>query len=98
MEQQLPETWMVGLKQAFEAGYYRTESATGSQTRFPWQGKSCRDCPFWQQGVCRVHAEQRSGSAHTCIYFDAPNHTAACELMESRMTAAQKMWWGRLER
>jgi|SRR5947209_100380 len=96
--QEAPETWMVDLKRAVQAGYYRTEVARGGQTRFPWQDKTCRDCPFWRESICRVHAESRSGSAHTCVYFDAPNHGAAAGLMESRSTAVQKLWWGRLQK
>jgi hypothetical protein len=92
------ESWILELKRAVEAGYYRTEASTGLQTRFPWQGKTCQDCPFWREDVCKVHAESRSGSAHTCVYFDKSNRAAALELMESRSAAVQKMLWGRLER
>jgi hypothetical protein len=68
-----PEGWVLRLRRAYEAGYYRTEAATGEQTRFPWQGKTCADCPFWGDSVCFVHNERRSSAAHTCTYFDAPN-------------------------
>ena len=98
MQPEMPQAWLIELKQAVDAGYYRTEAAVEDQTRFPWQGKSCRDCPFWRESICRVHAEARSGRAHTCTFFDAPNRRAAVELMESRNTAVQKLWWGRLER
>jgi hypothetical protein len=87
MQSQNFEAWMLDLKRAVEAGYYRTEPSVGQQTKFPWQGKTCRNCPFWRESVCRVHAENRSGSAHTCMYFDTPNRTAALELMRSRSAA-----------
>jgi hypothetical protein len=87
MQSQKLETWLVDLKRAVDAGYYRTESSVAQQTRFPWQGMTCRNCPFWRESVCQVHAETRSGSAHTCVYFDAPNRSAALELMRSRTAA-----------
>jgi hypothetical protein len=64
------EAWLLRLKSAYEAGFYRTESAAGEQIAFPWQGKTCRDCPFWAGKVCRYFGERRSGLAHTCCQFD----------------------------
>jgi hypothetical protein len=89
MQPQISDNWMTELKRAVEAGYYRTEAALGEQTQFPWQGKTCRDCPFWRENICVVHVESRSGSAHTCIYFDAPNRTAAVAFMKSRTAAVE---------
>jgi hypothetical protein len=72
-----PEPWMEALRRAVEAGHYRTESATGAQEPFPWQGKHCDDCPFWHRGVCLVHGEYRRAKAHTCVYFDPCNRAEA---------------------
>jgi hypothetical protein len=90
MQPQISENWMIELKRAVEAGYYRTEAAVGRQVRFPWQGKTCGDCPFWRDNICRVHIESRSGSAHTCVYFDAPNRAAALALIQSRSAAVEQ--------
>lgn len=87
------EEWMQRLKSAYDAGYYRTEAAREEQVRFPWQGKMCRDCPFWLNEVCRVHAERRSGVSHTCSYFDQINHAAAQSVIESRMRDVRRVWW-----
>ncbi len=66
-----PEEWMLGLKRAYEAGYYKTEPATDEQERFPWQDKSCRDCPFWLDTEwCEVFAREQHPTVHTCSYFD----------------------------
>lgn len=89
------ESWMLRLQLAVEAGYYRTESAEGEQTPFPWQNKTCGDCPFWLNGVCRVQAVQRDAGMHTCSYFDSWNHHAAQRLIENRMKAVRKMWRGK---
>ena len=46
------QTWLRKLKAAYDAGYYRTESALGEQTRIPWLSRS------WPETA----AEARSGS------------------------------------
>jgi hypothetical protein len=89
-----PEDWVLRLRAAYEAGYYRTEAAAGEQTRFPWQGKTCKDCPFWSHAICFVHNEQRSSAAHTCTYFDAPNRDGAREIIASRVQHQIRAWWG----
>ena len=48
------DTWVYRLKDAYDAGYYKTEPAVEAQTPFPWQNKTCKDCPFWANGVCHV--------------------------------------------
>src|SRR5947209_6480653 len=53
------EPWVDRLKQAYFAGYYQTEAAEDRQSRFPWQNKTCKDCPFWSSGICQVFAEYR---------------------------------------
>ncbi|HLJ67990.1 MAG TPA: hypothetical protein VKX16_11585 [Chloroflexota bacterium] len=90
------ETWVERLKAAYEAGYYRTERAESEQTAFPWQNKTCKDCPFWLNGVCRVHAVQRSADDDTCAFFDPQNHRAAQSIIDGRMQTVRRMWWGRL--
>jgi hypothetical protein len=32
-----PEPWVLKVKAAYEAGYYKTEVAPGEQTPIPWQ-------------------------------------------------------------
>lgn len=64
------ESWLEGLKLAYDAGYYRTEEAEDEQSRFPWQNRTCGDCPFWIRSTCLVREELRSSDAHTCRYFD----------------------------
>jgi hypothetical protein len=94
----MTEPWAIKLKAAYEAGYYRTETAVEDQTRFPWQGKTCKDCPFWLNRVCRVYATQRDGDAHTCSYFDATHHPEERRLIDARMHAVRRIWWGHLGR
>jgi hypothetical protein len=79
-----PEPWLLRLRAAYRAGFYKTESAVGKQERFPWQGKTCGDCPFWSNNQCSVFIERRSPLAHTCCYFDRANRAAARELIEAR--------------
>src|SRR5436190_16849170 len=71
------EAWVRKLKTAYEAGYYKTEQDEGMQMSFPWQGKTCKDCPFWSNSICQVFAEYRSSSTHTCPYFDPWNRSTA---------------------
>ena len=92
----VPEPWLLRLRAAFEGGFYKTEAAVGQQTAFPWQGKSCRDCPFWSANACHVFIERRSALAHTCCYFDRANRAGARALIESRTaedrSAARHRW------
>lgn len=78
------DAWLVRLRAGVDAGYYRTESALAEQEQFPWQGKSCRDCPFWANNLCLVRMAPRAPSAHTCIYFDEPNRGAAQAIIGRR--------------
>jgi hypothetical protein len=87
------DEWINRLKAAYDAGYYTTEAADGAQTPFPWQNKSCRDCPFWANSVCQVHAEYRGPLAHTCIYFDAANRPAAQSIIQGRRPEGVRRWW-----
>ena len=92
------EDWVLRLKAGYEAGYYKTEAATGMQSRFPWQNRTCRDCPFWLNNVCRVDAAPRSPDAHTCMYFDSVNHEAAKQIIDRRMQQVRRAWWDQLGR
>ena len=65
------EPWVKRLKQAVDAGYYRTEVATEEQTPFPWQDRTCGDCPFFQNNLCQVRGARRGAYDATCKYFDA---------------------------
>jgi hypothetical protein len=83
-DQAAADEWMHRLKQAYDAGYYKTEAAPDAQSAFPWQNKWCKDCPFWQASVCHVFGEYRRGLSHTCAYFDAPNHESAQQAITER--------------
>ena len=78
------EEWLRRLKQAYAAGYYRTEVAEGEQTRFPWQNRICGDCPFWVHDICLVHETPRPSNAYTCRYDDRPHREEARALIRRR--------------
>lgn len=78
----LIEEWMLRLKAAYEAGYYRTEAAEGQQTRFPWQDRTCGDCPFWAQNTCLVREARRGARDATCRYFDTWHHSEAESIIQ----------------
>jgi hypothetical protein len=73
----MADDWLLNLKAACEAGYYRTESAETEQETFPWQNKLCRDCPFWINDICQVDLGRCNGYRETCAYFDPPGYSAA---------------------
>ncbi len=87
------EAWLQRLKAAYEAGYYKTETDRKRQTTFPWQNKTCKDCPFWLNSTCQVFAEYRSSIAHTCSYFDAGNHASAQDIIRTRQWQGFDRWW-----
>jgi hypothetical protein len=87
------DAWVARLKAAYDAGYYKTEAAEGAQTPFPWQNKTCKDCPFWANSICQVFAEYRSSTAHTCSYFDPWNHDQAQTIMRERQSQGFRRWW-----
>ncbi len=76
------EPWMLRLKAAVEAGYYRTEAALGQQTRFPWQDRTCGDCPFWGKNTCLVRNARRGARDLTCRYFDSWDHAEAESIIQ----------------
>jgi hypothetical protein len=76
------EPWMVRLKVAVEAGYYRTEADEDKQTRFPWQDHTCGDCPFWVPNTCLVRGTRREARDATCRYFDPWNYPEAESIMQ----------------
>jgi hypothetical protein len=78
------KTWLERLKAAYEGGYYRTEAAVEEQTSFPWQNRTCGDCPFWMHNICLVEEAPRAANAHTCRYFDRPNREEARALIRKR--------------
>ena len=90
---QTTDTWVQTLKAGYEAGYYRTEAAIGEQMQFPWQGKTCKDCPFWANSICQVFAEYRSSTAHTCSYFDPWNRQQAQAIIQERQWQGFRRWW-----
>lgn len=91
---QVSDEWLLRLKRGYDVGYYQTEVAVGQQSSFPWQNKTCRDCPYWSNSICRVHAEYRAGAAHTCIYFDEGNRETADEIIRERQWQGYRRWWG----
>ena len=76
------EPWMVHLKAAVEAGYYRTEADKDKQTRFPWQYRTCGDCPFWVPNRCLVRGTRREARDATCRYFDPWNYPEAESIIQ----------------
>jgi hypothetical protein len=76
------EPWMQRLKAAYDAGYYRTEAAEGFQTRFPWQDRTCGDCPFWIGSSCLVRGARRGARDATCRYFDPWNRAEAESIIQ----------------
>lgn len=76
--------WLRRLKEAFEAGYYRTEAAEGEQEPFPWQNRACGDCPFWIHDICLVHEIPRPANAHTCRYDDRAHREEGRVLLRRR--------------
>jgi hypothetical protein len=87
------DAWIGRLKAGYDAGYYKTEAAEGQQTPFPWQNKTCKDCPFWVNSVCQVLAEYRSPEAHTCIYFDPWNRETARNMIREHQEQGFRRWW-----
>jgi hypothetical protein len=85
--------WIHRLKRAYESGYYKTEAAVGDQTAFPWQNKTCKNCPFWANSICGVQAEYRAANAHTCIYFNESNREAAQDIIRERQWEGYRRWW-----
>jgi hypothetical protein len=87
------DAWILRLKDAYDAGYYQTEPAEYAQTPFPWQNKTCKDCPFWSNGLCQVFVEYRVPQAHTCTYFDLWNRKAAQTIIEEQPAQGPNRWW-----
>jgi hypothetical protein len=85
--------WIARLMQAYDAGYYQTEAAEDRQSGFPWQNKTCKDCPFWANSICQVFAEYRSSTTHTCSYFDPWNREAAQAIIKERHEQGMRRWW-----
>jgi hypothetical protein len=89
------EDWLLKLKAAYEAGYYRTESAEGQQETFPWQNKLCRDCPFWINDICQVDLRRCQGFSDTCAYFDPPDCSRGRAAILQRLEHVQRSRWRR---
>lgn len=89
----MADVWMEKLKSAYEAGYYRTEASSGEQSGFPWQNKSCKDCPFWANSICQVSAEYRSSTNHTCSYFDPWHRSEGQRIIQERQWQGFRRWW-----
>jgi hypothetical protein len=60
------EAWLLHLKAACEAGYYKTE---GQETIFRRWDKVCTDCSFWLDDFCLLRSCQRLPVADTCTFF-----------------------------
>ncbi len=87
------DAWIIRLKAAVDSGYYRAEEAREEQVSFPWQNKTCRDCPFWANSICQVFADYRGSMTHTCGYFDPWNHAAAERRIQTRQWQGFRRWW-----
>jgi hypothetical protein len=87
-----PERWVLKLKAACDAGYYKTETAEGGQISFPWQNKTCKDCQFWSNSVCHVYAEYRSPTAHTCVCFDPCNRKLTRSIIQEHRLSGVHDW------
>ncbi|HEX6507531.1 MAG TPA: hypothetical protein VF221_07860 [Chloroflexota bacterium] len=87
------DAWLYRLRDAYNAGYYRTEPAEGAQSPFPWQNRTCQDCPFWSNRICRVYGEYRSEETHTCAYFDQCNRDAGAAIIRERERQGFGKWW-----
>jgi len=87
------DAWIVRLKDAYDAGYYKTEAASEEQAVFPWRSKTCKDCPFWSNNICQVHADFRASTAHTCTYFDEPNREEGQRIIAERQREGFRRWW-----
>ncbi len=74
--------WLRRLKGAYEAGYYRTEAAEDEQEPFPWQNRTCGDCPFWMRNTCLVREARRGAGDATCKYFDPWNYPEAVSIIQ----------------
>jgi hypothetical protein len=78
------DAWIYRLKAAYDAGYYKTEPAEAEQVRFPWQNRTCRDCPFWTNSICQLQEGYRSPTGHTCMFFDPWNRAEARAIIHER--------------
>lgn len=87
------DQWLLRLKSAVDSGYYRTEERRDDQIHFPWQNKTCKDRPYWSGGICRVFAEYRAASAHTCAYFGGCDREAAAYVIRERQWKGYRRWW-----
>lgn len=76
--------WLQRLKEAYDAGYYRTEPDEQDQEPFPWQNRTCGDCPFWMNNICLVEQAPRPANAHTCRYFDRAHREEGRALLRRR--------------
>jgi hypothetical protein len=88
-----PERWILKLKAAYEAGYYKTEAAPDEQTGFPWQNKTCQDCAFWSNNRCWVHSESHSPAADICTCFDPGNQSGAQRMSGDHSSHGFRRWW-----
>ena len=87
------DEWLYELKRRVDAGYYTLETGEEAQEPFPWQNKTCQDCPFWLNSVCQVRAEYRKATADTCEYFDPANQEEGKRTIEERRARGFLRWW-----
>jgi hypothetical protein len=85
------ETWMVSLKAAYDAGYYRTEAAVGEQVPLPWQVTARTESVGWSaRRRSPMHGER--GSCPRCAEHRT-NLQVAGELPAGRGWHALRRWW-----
>jgi hypothetical protein len=88
-----PEPWVLKLRAAYEAGYYKTEAAPDEQTGFPWQNEACQDCTVWCSNRCRVYSDYRRATADACTCFDPGNHSEAQPMLHGHSCHGFRRWW-----
>jgi hypothetical protein len=88
-----PERWVLKLKAAYEAGYYKTEAAPDEQSGFPWQNKTCQDCAFWSNNRCQLYSQYRGPATDTCTCLDSGNQSGAQRMPRDHSSHGLRRWW-----
>lgn len=71
------DDWLIQLKTACEAGYYKAGS--DEAVCRPPDDAACRECFFWLNDFCRFWGSQREPDAPVCSFFQASPAAAAME-------------------
>ncbi|HLJ68276.1 MAG TPA: hypothetical protein VKX16_13035 [Chloroflexota bacterium] len=79
------EPWLLGLKAAYDAGYYRSDVDPQAEKVAPWRLTVCQKCAFWHTGFCCIHLEIRRPGANACSLF----HQSRQATVEQRESSPQ---------